>query len=67
VALLWPARARKGTARAAGIAAGLPLGLTIVVSMAGASALTPGLLVGGAVMSVVFGLPLGAFMYDYDR
>ena len=67
VALLWPAGARKATALAAGVVAGVPFGLGIAVSMAGAAALTPGGVIGGALTSLVFGLPLGAFMYDYDR
>ena len=72
VALLWPARARKDTAIAAGIVAGLPFGMAIVISMAGYDALTYGEMTGGALISLVLislvlGLPLGTFMYEYDR
>ena len=67
VGALWPARARKDTSIAAGIIAGLPMGLTIMVSMFGRANLNSSNLIGAALVGVVFGVPLGAFIYDYDR
>ena len=67
VALLWPARARKVTALAAGLVAGLPFGLAIALSVTGWACFHTGELVIALVVSAVIGLPLGAFIYDYDR
>ena len=68
VALLWPAVARKDTAIAAGIVAALPFGLGIVISLTGAGALSAREFgIGALVSTLVIGMPLGAFMYDYNR
>ena len=67
LALLWPARARKATALAAGLAAGIPLGAAVVVSVSGRATAGPVELAAAAGIVLAVGLSLGRFIYDYDR
>ena len=67
LALLWPARSRRLTALSAGPIAALPFGATLGVSMAGLTRLHGAGLIAPAATTLVLGLVIGAFMYDYDR
>ena len=65
--LLWPAGARRTTAILAGIIAGIPFGLAVIISIAGSGSLGRGVVIPGAMLGIVIGIVNGAFMYDHDR